>query len=393
MFGSGLMEIAIGMVFVYLLLSLLCTVLNEWISGLLGMRARNLEEGIRSLFTDGALRAASNGATAESLADALYDHGLIQSLYRSTWINKLQGRPGRPSYIPARTFAVALLDILAPANADGSESLTAVRAAAWRLPDSKGKQALLAILGQVQGGLEEARDAIENWYNDGMDRVSGWYKRKSQMVLIVLAIIVTVISNTDSILVARTFWNSPTLRASAVAAADDYVQGGGQRGSPGLQGAASLSAGPQDAPQLTPGVTQQPHLPAERALDDQVPTGKRPGGDAADIATRVGEITNQLGGLQLPIGWPLKYPGKEGAAPGRAAYNGSANASAPIVPDLRAFPNDPKAQMFRILGWFTTAIAVSLGAPFWFDVLNKFMVVRNTVKPREKSQVEQSKDS
>jgi len=42
-------------------------------------------------------------------------------------------------------------------------------------------------------------------------------------------------------------------------------------------------------------------------------------------------------------------------------------------------------------GWILTAIAVSLGAPLWFDLLNKFMVVRSTVKPREKSSEEASK--
>jgi len=45
-----------------------------------------------------------------------------------------------------------------------------------------------------------------------------------------------------------------------------------------------------------------------------------------------------------------------------------------------------------LLGWLLTALAVSLGAPFWFDILNKIMVVRSTVKPREKSHEEQSKD-
>ena len=43
-------------------------------------------------------------------------------------------------------------------------------------------------------------------------------------------------------------------------------------------------------------------------------------------------------------------------------------------------------------GWFLTAIAMTLGAPFWFDMLNQFMVVRSTIKPREKSDVEASKD-
>src|SRR5437868_2548627 len=38
------------------------------------------------------------------------------------------------------------------------------------------------------------------------------------------------------------------------------------------------------------------------------------------------------------------------------------------------------------------AVAASLAAPFWFDILNKMMVVRSTVKPREKSQEEGSKE-
>ena len=45
-----------------------------------------------------------------------------------------------------------------------------------------------------------------------------------------------------------------------------------------------------------------------------------------------------------------------------------------------------------LFGWLLTAFAVSLGAPFWFDALNKIMVIRSTVKPREKSQEEGSED-
>jgi hypothetical protein len=44
-----------------------------------------------------------------------------------------------------------------------------------------------------------------------------------------------------------------------------------------------------------------------------------------------------------------------------------------------------------VLGWLVTALALSLGAPFWFDMLNKFMVVRSTIKPKEKSPDEPSK--
>jgi hypothetical protein len=49
--------------------------------------------------------------------------------------------------------------------------------------------------------------------------------------------------------------------------------------------------------------------------------------------------------------------------------------------------------VFGLAGWLLTAIAMTLGAPFWFDTLNKFMVVRSTIKPEEKSGVEPSKDA
>jgi hypothetical protein len=45
-----------------------------------------------------------------------------------------------------------------------------------------------------------------------------------------------------------------------------------------------------------------------------------------------------------------------------------------------------------VLGLLITAFAISLGAPFWFDLLNKFMIVRATVKPKEKSPDEASVD-
>jgi hypothetical protein len=45
-----------------------------------------------------------------------------------------------------------------------------------------------------------------------------------------------------------------------------------------------------------------------------------------------------------------------------------------------------------VLGWLLTALAVMLGAPLWFDVLNQIMVIRSTVKPHEKSGEEASMD-
>jgi hypothetical protein len=45
------------------------------------------------------------------------------------------------------------------------------------------------------------------------------------------------------------------------------------------------------------------------------------------------------------------------------------------------------------LGWLISALAISLGAPFWFDTLNRIMVIRSTIKPHEKSREQESKDN
>jgi len=363
--ASGVVEVAIGLAFIYLLLSLICSVVNEWIAGVLNSRAKNLEAGIRSLFTDGEFKKDAEKVT--TLADAIYGHGLVQSLYRTDRLDKILRRAGRPSYIPSRIFASALVDILIPADANGSKTIGDLRQAIANLPESKGRQALLTIVGQAGNDLTAARASIEAWYNDGMDRVAGWYKRKSSMVLLVLAIAVAVTTNTDSVLVARTLWTNPALRAATTAAADNFVTK--NKTLP----AGSTTAGSTAA---TPSTTTPPDSGGQPTSSDSS-SGNQPQQTGQQLGQDIKDLNQQLQNLQLPVGWPSK----------------DANAGAYNSVDPRSFPTDFQGWAFRILGWFFTAIALSLGAPFWFDLLNKFMVVRSTIKPREKSGEEASKDA
>jgi len=362
--ASGVVEVAIGLAFIYLLLSLICSVVNEWIAGVLNSRAKNLEAGIRSLFTDGEFKKDADKVT--TLADAIYGHGLVQSLYRTDRLDKILRRAGRPSYIPSRIFASALVDILIPADANGSKTIGDLRQAIANLPDSKGRQALLTIVGQAGNDLNSARASIEAWYNDGMDRVAGWYKRKSSMVLLVLAIVVAVTTNTDSVLVARTLWTNPALRAATTAAADNFVTK--NKTLPAGSSAAGSNAATSST-STTSDATSQQASSGSTGGDQSPQTGQQ------QLGKEITELNKELQNLQLPVGWPSITKGANDTA------------------DPRTFPTEFQGQAFRILGWFFTAIALSLGAPFWFDLLNKFMVVRSTIKPREKSGEEASKDA
>src|SRR6266849_6014836 len=101
MFGSNILDIAIGVVFVYLLLSLICSAINEALASMLQKRSSNLFEGIKNLLNDPEFTG---------LAQQLYNHGLIDGISQNAAdVNK----PNlKPSYIPAAHFSLALLDIL-----------------------------------------------------------------------------------------------------------------------------------------------------------------------------------------------------------------------------------------------------------------------------------------
>jgi hypothetical protein len=109
MFGSSILEVAIGVIFIYLLLSLVCTAVNEFISSVINKRGKNLFEGIRNLLND---------PNFTGLAQSVYNHGLIDGISHSAMDPKKPNR--RPSYIASKTFALALLDILGSCNAADS---------------------------------------------------------------------------------------------------------------------------------------------------------------------------------------------------------------------------------------------------------------------------------
>ena len=343
MFGSPILDVAIGMVFVYLLLSLLCSAANEAIEARLKNRAKSLELGIRNLLGD------------KGLADKLYEHDLISGLFSD--------KQGKPSYIPSRTFALALLNTVFPDGtppasdkAGEPNQLASFRETVSKLPASDAaapiKKALLALIDDAQGDINKLRANIENWYDAAMDRVSGWYKRRVHAIILVLGLGIAVALNADSAYIARHLSTDTALRNSLVSAGQVFAQqeNGGAEKQTGADNSGSQAN------------TQTPNDSAQ---------------------TRFNENLRQIKGLGLPIGWSLET--SEAIDP---------HLKWPGFNVIRAETRTEWRQQIRFhwLGWILTSLAISLGAPFWFDMLNKLIVVRSTVKPKEKSSEEKSKD-
>jgi len=136
--------------------------------------------------------------------------------------------------------------------------------------------------------IDQAHANIERWFREVMERVTGWYRRKMQLIILVVAAAMSVALNVDSFDVANSLWNDAALRDSVVAAA-------------------------------------------------QKDTGQALNGDL-DV------IEERLGDLGLPLGW-------------------------------RSPPDGLMAWSSKIAGLLFTTIALSLGAPFWFDLLSRFVGV------------------
>jgi hypothetical protein len=290
MSSLSLLDVAIAMVFFFLLLSLVCSAANEIFAALLQTRARFLERGIRRLLV------------TDEFAAKLYNHPLIDSL--SDEVDTLFKKVHKPlpSYISSRTFALAMMDLI---NKGGEAAVpTPVRSAI---------DALQADTTKDTGTM---RQSLEDWYNGAMERVSGAYKRRTQYVLLALGIIAAIAVNADSVAVIERLATSKTLPAVISAAAEQYAK-------------------------TNPGVNAQQTL-----------------------ETTLGTLDK----LGLPIGWT-------GPGDGNQLQLASEN---PITAGERLLKT-------HWIGWLITGLAVSFGAPFWFDVLNRFMTVRSTIKPNEKA--------
>ena len=308
MLGLDMLDVAVGVIVIYLFLSLAASAIQEMIESALKHRASDLERGIKEL-----LQGDTN------LVQKFYEHPLVAGLYPGGY--KKAGKD-LPSYIPAKTFAMAFLDIVG----DPAMAAKKVTDATAQLPiPPKLKSVLDQFVNMTGEDIDARRKHVEDWFNGSMDRVSGWYKRRTHVRMIVVGALMAVLLNVDSIFIVKHLTTDRKTRDALVNVATETAKN-------------------------------------KEMLDDTSPAKDR-------VDKYIGEIQK----FGLPVGWSrITLPPKPADAAGwfRLVWE----------------------WFIRVLGWGLTALAVSLGAPFWFDTLNKVMVIRSTVKPTEKSKDEASED-
>ncbi|MCW2885431.1 MAG: hypothetical protein JWL58_2293 [Streptosporangiaceae bacterium] len=151
---------------------------------------------------------------------ALFGHPLLQSLQTRRGLRRGHGGVSNPAYVSAQSFARALIDTLVP-DSDGRTSLETVRTTVEGLPDGlPAKKSLLALLKRAQGSIATFENLIEEWYDDQMQRVSGWYKRWARVVLFCTGLFIAILANVDTLQVAHDLYLDQPIRQAVITQAN-----------------------------------------------------------------------------------------------------------------------------------------------------------------------------
>jgi len=289
MLDSAVLDVAFGLVFVFVILSLACSALNETISSLFNWRAKFLRRGIANLLEP------TNLDRGLEQTGTLLQHPLLNALVRP--VKPGSTRLHYPSYVPSRTFVAALLDF------DRTGGKREIEAAIAAVPSTDARRALTVLLERADGDVTRFTRDAERWFDDSMERVSGWYRRRVQKILWALALVLVVSLNVDSVRIAEQLWTQKAVRAAVVARAE----------------------------------------------------AAQPVAEAPSLKQVASDVT-ELDQLALPIGWTAE-----------TRPEGSGEWLLRIL--------------LKVVGLLLTASALTLGAPFWFDVLSKIARLRSAGAP------------
>jgi hypothetical protein len=331
MFNLPALDIAVTLSFTYFLVSLITSSLNEFVYSVLSRRSKMLKHAIRHLYFEDAQTSASLYTWKQYVEAKVFTSPQIQSLQKR--VDKF------PSYIPAKNFATALLDSLRRGDQvlDMTELEKDLTDATSPLPQ-KVRLSLLSMFERAQGDLIRFQSEVESFYNNSMDRVAGIYKRETTYVIFVISLIIACAGNIDTIHITDSLWKDPEkLKVTT----DQIVKAAKtiHADSTGFSNEANDSA-------RFSGI----HATYEITKIDPKDNTNRKITVSLDNAAAAGQI---MVASSLPLGWT-----KENRAAEENLFT-------------------------RIMGFLITAVAVMLGAPFWFELMNKFINLRATGKKPE----------
>ena len=207
MFGSQVLEVAIGLAVVFFILALASSAIAELISQILSKRSKDLRKAIGRIVAGSSKNLSKRPEEGSNEALAT---DFVEKLYRTSPISSLVASAKRdPSYIAASAFGQGVMEYI------GSGELEDQIAALPSGLRSRVETAYAAAEGEVQ----KVQAELESWFDQSMDRLSGVYKRWAGWVVLIATIAIVLAVNADTVNIATELWDAPTLRQAVVDAA------------------------------------------------------------------------------------------------------------------------------------------------------------------------------
>ncbi len=322
-----ILDLVLGMIFIYFLLSIISNAIIEMAMQYTRARAEVLEKWLKSVLDE-------NGS---ELSKLIMNHTAVKVLSK---VDK------SPSYIGAKNFTTALLDKITKdpnsPNSLVSDLATMEKniAASKMLPKemqsmlllyaSEAKTNFAAISVKTKGEIDLFREKIESWYDASMERLTGNLKQDyARKFTWATAIVITLVANADSISLAKYLYDNPTASAKLASQATAIAQNEEMK--------AKMEALKAQLADTTNQAIEMDTLILVMKENSQL-------------------IKESASNLQssIPLGWNKH--------------------------EFRHIKGWGWIWFFlsKFFGLTATVLAISMGAPFWFDMINKVANLRNT---------------
>lgn len=399
---NNILLLLISLAFVYAVLSILVSILVEWFNYLMKERGKHLRDSIHNLITD---------RENIHLGEKFYNHVTISGL------QSLKKR--LPDYISSGMFAEAFVDIISEQNTETDTDISVEKDendkpvkrmmkrfedGVKNMPDGQFRNLLQSFIDKSGNDYNQLKSHLENWYNDYMDRVSGWYKLNQRRKLLFAGFLVTLTLNVDSLHLIKVLSLDDNLKnrivMQAEKTADSYekMDSSSQANMPEFN--RELMATIEPVSPITEASPKAKSLSIQRSVNpyshlqklmrytDSLATCNFMKKDSVSRTTvqQLDKGMELLSQLNIPIGWscnsaPLSWfsPCKDSSH--TVAFN-HASQTPGIIRYMENRNNTPRGWnwVLYLIGIGISGISLSFGAPFWFDILVKLVNIRRAGK-------------
>lgn len=398
MSGNIALDVFIGLVFIYLLYSLLATIIQELIAQWFSLRSRLLVRALRRMLEDENANLKSlekNGLVGfaysfgnlfgrffvpmrenETLLKKFYNHPTIKYLGENTLFTK-------PAYLHSHNFSQTIIQMLRGDEYDGrtSNESTVISQAL----ENNSLQVKTETLRHLRLLYADARRdsslfklKLEDWFDETMQRCTGWYKKQTQLILIIVGFILAWSFNVDTIAISKILSKDKNAREQMVQLAISRQKEYGVM----LDTLSKITVITSEV--KTNGDTIKNTIettiktnPSEAFLNNTYSDLK---GDALLAQGILGlnslpDSTNVVKCKEDSLLFDsviTREPSEQGKKRLQEIRKDLLENCAAASKGKSPYQNSD----LKIIGWLITALAISLGSAFWFDLLNKLIKLR-----------------